>query len=184
VIDLKIEEFKPEFAGKMNFYLSAVDDLLRHPADEPSIGIILCKRRNEVIVEYALRDAAKPMGVAQYRLSPVLPDRLRGELPTAEEFARELPLMSVVELRAELERALRSLLLSRGMEPREDVGIGLALQELERLGGAPSGTGVLLEALRTMNEAVHGFEVEPGALADAVHAGNEFLAELKRLGAG
>ena len=65
VIDLKIEEFKPEFAGKMNFYLSAVDEQLRHPHDGPSIGIILCKSRNELIVEYALRDTAKPMRVSQ-----------------------------------------------------------------------------------------------------------------------
>jgi nuclease YhcG-like protein len=87
-IDLKIEEFKPEFAGKMNFYLSAVDDRLRHPDDKPSIGIILCKERNKVVVEYALRDTSKPMGVAQYRLSSKLPDRLQHELPTAEELAR------------------------------------------------------------------------------------------------
>jgi predicted nuclease of restriction endonuclease-like (RecB) superfamily len=60
VIELKVEGFKPEFAGKMNFYLSAVDDQLRHPDDQASIGIILCKGRNEVIVEYALRDSSKP----------------------------------------------------------------------------------------------------------------------------
>jgi predicted nuclease of restriction endonuclease-like (RecB) superfamily len=70
VLELKIEEFKPEFAGKMNFYLSAVDDQLRHETDGPSIGIILCKGKNAVVVEYALRDSAKPMGVAEYRLSP------------------------------------------------------------------------------------------------------------------
>jgi predicted nuclease of restriction endonuclease-like (RecB) superfamily len=64
VIDLKIDEFKPEYAGKMNFYLSAIDDLLRHPNDAPTIGLILCKGKNAVIVEYALRDSAKPMGVA------------------------------------------------------------------------------------------------------------------------
>ncbi|WP_247454690.1 MULTISPECIES: PDDEXK nuclease domain-containing protein, partial [unclassified Bradyrhizobium] len=62
VIELKIEDFKPEFAGKMNFYLSAVDDQLRHRDDQPTIGIILCKGRNKVIVEYALRDTSKPMG--------------------------------------------------------------------------------------------------------------------------
>ncbi|MFL4994609.1 MAG: YhcG family protein, partial [Microvirga sp.] len=62
VLELKIEEFKPEFAGKMNFYLSAVDDQLRHETDGPSIGIILCKGKNAVVVEYALRDSAKPMG--------------------------------------------------------------------------------------------------------------------------
>jgi YhcG PDDEXK nuclease domain len=92
VIDLKIEEFKPKFTGKINFYLAAVDEQLRHPDDGPSIGImiILCKSRNELMVEYALRDTAKPMGVSQYRR-----DRTArpapGELPTLEEFARELP---------------------------------------------------------------------------------------------
>jgi hypothetical protein len=65
VFELKVESFKPEFAGKMNFNLSAIDDLLRHPEDRPSIGIILCKDRNEVVVEYALRDSGKPMGVAK-----------------------------------------------------------------------------------------------------------------------
>src|ERR1700693_4759231 len=69
VIDLKIEEFRPEFAGKMNFYLSAVDDLLRHVDDTPSIGLILCKEKNRIVVEYALRDTGEPMGVAQYRLT-------------------------------------------------------------------------------------------------------------------
>jgi predicted nuclease of restriction endonuclease-like (RecB) superfamily len=87
VFELKVEGFKPEFAGKMNFYLAAIDDLLRHPADNPSIGIILCKDRNEVIVEYALRDRGKPMGVAQYRLSAALPEQLKNDLPTAEDLA-------------------------------------------------------------------------------------------------
>ena len=72
VIDLKIEEFEPEFAGKMNFYLSVADDQLRHADDAPSIGMILCKGKNAMVVEYALRGAAKPMGVAEYRLSPAL----------------------------------------------------------------------------------------------------------------
>ena len=81
VIDLKVDEFKPEYAGKMNFYLSAVDDLLRHPTDAPSIGMILCKGKNAVVVEYALRDTAKPMGVAAYRVSPTLPQQLEADLP-------------------------------------------------------------------------------------------------------
>jgi hypothetical protein len=76
-----------EFAGKMSFYLSAIDDLLRHPEDRPSIGIILCRDRNEVVVEYALRDSGKPMGVAQYRTSTALPEQLMDELPTAEDLA-------------------------------------------------------------------------------------------------
>ncbi len=87
VIELKVEEFKPEFAGKMNFYLSAVDDLLRQPQDGPSIGLILCKTKNQVIVEYALRDAKKPIGVAQYVLPQDLPPALRDMLPSAEDLA-------------------------------------------------------------------------------------------------
>src|SRR3984957_18267246 len=87
VIDLKIEEFKPEFAGKMNFYLSAVDDLLRRSEDQPSLGLILCKEHNRLVVEYALRDMSKPMGVAEYRLTQALPEQLQSELPTTEDLA-------------------------------------------------------------------------------------------------
>jgi predicted nuclease of restriction endonuclease-like (RecB) superfamily len=90
VIDLKVSDFIPEFAGKMNFYLSAVDDQLRHAADEPSIGIILCKSHNKVVVEYALRDTTKPIGVAEYRLTKALPERLKGTLPSIEELEAEL----------------------------------------------------------------------------------------------
>jgi predicted nuclease of restriction endonuclease-like (RecB) superfamily len=88
VIELKIEEFKPEFAGKMNFYLSAVDDLLRQKTDQPSIGIILCKDRNEIVVEYALRDTRKPVGVAQYRMTATLPRPLQQELPTQSDLSK------------------------------------------------------------------------------------------------
>jgi predicted nuclease of restriction endonuclease-like (RecB) superfamily len=86
VVELKIGEFKPEYAGKMNFYLSAVDDQLRHPDDQPSIGILLCKTRDRITAEYALRDINKPMGVATYRL---LPDKIRDELPSLEEIEEE-----------------------------------------------------------------------------------------------
>ena len=74
----------------MNFYLSAVDDLLKHPSDQPSIGLILCKSRDRIIVEYALRDTAKPMGVVEFRLVEKLPKRLKGSLPTIEELEAEL----------------------------------------------------------------------------------------------
>jgi hypothetical protein len=74
----------------MNFYLSAVDAQLRHPDDQPSIGLILCKERNRVVVEYALRGVEKPIGVSEYRLSERLPEQLRGSLPSAEELEREL----------------------------------------------------------------------------------------------
>ena len=93
VFELKIEEFKPEFAGKMNFYLLAIDDQLKHASDQPFIGIILCKGRHAVVVDYALRDTSKPVGVARYRLTPApaLPTNLRRELPTSHELAVNLP---------------------------------------------------------------------------------------------
>jgi len=90
VIELKIGDFQPEYAGKMNFYLAAADDLLRHPDDQPSIGIILCKTRNRLIAEYALRDMQAPVGVATYRLTDALPESLRGSLPRIEELEATL----------------------------------------------------------------------------------------------
>jgi hypothetical protein len=90
VIDLKMTPFKPEYAGKMNFYLSAVDDILKHPTDQPTIGLILCKTKNRIIVEYALRDTAKPMGIAEFRHLEALPEGLKGSLPTIEEIEAEL----------------------------------------------------------------------------------------------
>ena len=74
----------------MNFYLSAVDDLLRHPDDKPSIGLILCKAKNGVVAEYALRDIAKPLGVSEFKHVQTLPEQLKGTLPTIEELEAEL----------------------------------------------------------------------------------------------
>lgn len=90
VIELKTVAFKPEFAGKMNFYLSAVDDLLKHADDSASIGLILCKTKNKIVVEYALRDTTKPIGVSEFQLTESLPENLRGKLPTIEEIEAEL----------------------------------------------------------------------------------------------
>jgi predicted nuclease of restriction endonuclease-like (RecB) superfamily len=90
VIDLKMAAFEPEFSGKMSFYVSAVDDRLRHVEDQPTIGLILCKSRNQTIVEYALRDLQKPVGVATYRHGKTLPAALKGSLPTVEQLEMEL----------------------------------------------------------------------------------------------
>ncbi|MEH2418436.1 PDDEXK nuclease domain-containing protein [Nostoc sp.] len=98
VIDLKIEEFKPEFSGKMNFYVSAVDDLLRHPDDQPTIGMILCKSKNKVIAEYSLRDMHKPISVSVYQLKDTLPEPLQGNLPTIEQLEAELETIYKIEL--------------------------------------------------------------------------------------
>lgn len=90
VIDLKMGPFKPEYAGKMNFYLSAVDDLLRRAGDAPTIGLLLCRGKNGLVVEYALRDIRKPLGVADFRVTDALPADLRGSLPTVEQLEAEL----------------------------------------------------------------------------------------------
>jgi predicted nuclease of restriction endonuclease-like (RecB) superfamily len=85
VIELKAGKFKPEYAGKLNYYLSAVDSQLKKPIDNPSIGILLCRIKDKIDVEYALRDMNKPIGVSAFELSPNLPDDLKLQLPTLEE---------------------------------------------------------------------------------------------------
>lgn len=89
-IDLKMRKFKPSDAGQMNFYLSALDDLVKDAADGPSIGIILCKDKKNVVVEYALKDLNKPIGVSSYLLTEALPDDLKPSLPSVEDFEREM----------------------------------------------------------------------------------------------
>jgi len=89
-IELKIGEFQPEFVGKMQFYLAALDRLVREEGENPSIGIILCKEKNRTVVEYALHDARKPIGVATYRVVKRLPKELKGQLPSPQEIARLL----------------------------------------------------------------------------------------------
>ena len=90
VIELKVTEFEPEHLGKMNFYLSAVDAQLRHPNDRPTLGLILCPSKNSVVVEYALRDTSKPIGVASYSAGRALPNDLRDQLPSPERLEKEL----------------------------------------------------------------------------------------------
>ena len=86
-IELKVGEFQPEFVGKMQFYLTALDRQVRQEDENPSIGIILCKEKSRTIVEYALHDARKPIGVATYEITKTLPKELRGQLPQPEEIA-------------------------------------------------------------------------------------------------
>ncbi len=90
VLDLKMRRFQPEYAGKMNFYLSAVDDLLRQAGDKPSIGMILCRSRSQVVAEYALRDTKKPIGVSGFTVTEALPSELIGSLPTVQQLKNEL----------------------------------------------------------------------------------------------
>jgi hypothetical protein len=90
VIELKAGDFRPEHTGQLGFYLSAVDAQLKTPADGPTIGLLLCKSKNRVIAEYALRDTNKPIGVAEYQLVEALPKELETSLPSVEQIEREL----------------------------------------------------------------------------------------------
>ncbi len=90
VVELKVVDFEPEFAGKLNFYISAIDGELKSEKDNPTIGILICKSKNRTIVEYALKDINKPIGVSEYKLSNVLPEDFKSTLPSIEEIEAEL----------------------------------------------------------------------------------------------
>ena len=90
VIELKTGDFKPEYAGKLNFYLSAVDGILKKEQDNPSIGLLLCKSKNNVVAEYSLKDMSKPIGVSEYKLTSSLPDNLEQQLPSIEDIQKRI----------------------------------------------------------------------------------------------
>jgi hypothetical protein len=90
VVDLKRGDFKPEYAGKMNFYCSVIDDILKHKSDEPTIGLILCENKKKIIAEYTLRNSTKPIGISEYELTRALPENLKSSLPSIEDIENEL----------------------------------------------------------------------------------------------
>ena len=89
-IELKVGKFQPEYVGKLQFYLAALDEQVRQKGENPSIGIILCKEKKRTVVEYALRDANKPIGVATYAITKTLPKELHGQLPAPKEITKLL----------------------------------------------------------------------------------------------
>lgn len=90
VIELKNTSFIPEYAGKLNFYLSAVDSLIKRDDDKPTLGILLCRDKNNIEAEFALRDINKPMGISEFQLTEVLPENLKANMPTIEELEQGL----------------------------------------------------------------------------------------------
>lgn len=90
VVELKTGKFIPEYAGKLNFYLNVIDDTLKHATDQSSIGIIICKERNKIVAEYALRGLNKPIGISEYQLTEKLPAALKEKLPTIKQIEEEL----------------------------------------------------------------------------------------------
>lgn len=115
-------EFKPEYAGKMNFYLSAVDDLLRHPTDGPTLGLILCKSKRRLTVEYALRDLSKPLGVSSFQLAEALPKELEAALPSVEQLEAELRSdnLTTIKRRASPKDVKRSIVEALHRSAQED----------------------------------------------------------------
>ena len=90
VIELKKGKFKPEYSGQVNFYCSVVDDILANNEDKPTIGLILCQEKNEIIAEYSLKTTTQPIGISEYQLTQVLPENLKSSLPSIEEIEAEL----------------------------------------------------------------------------------------------
>ena len=90
VVELKTEKFKPEFAGKLNFYVTAVNKQMKTEQDNPTIGILICKDKDDVVAEYALDDISQPIGIAEYELTKVLREEFKSSLPTVEEIENEL----------------------------------------------------------------------------------------------
>ena len=90
VIELKTGEFKPEYAGQLNFYLSAVDGILKKETDNPSIGLLLCKSKNDLVAEYALKDMSKPIGGSEYKITSSLPEDLEKQLPSVEDIQKRI----------------------------------------------------------------------------------------------
>ena len=90
VIELKAGDFKPEYAGQLNFYLSAVDEILKKEEDNPSIGLLLCKSKNNLVAEYSLKDISKPIGVSEYKVTRNLPDALEEQLPSVEDILKRI----------------------------------------------------------------------------------------------
>lgn len=90
VIELKTGDFKPEYAGQLNFYLSAVDGILKKEQDTPSIGLLLCKSKNDLVAEYSLKDMTKPIGVSEYRVTSSLPAELEQQLPSIEDIQKRI----------------------------------------------------------------------------------------------
>jgi predicted nuclease of restriction endonuclease-like (RecB) superfamily len=93
VVELKNKDFQPEFAGKLNFYLTLIDKTLKRHNENPTIGILLCRGKDNLEVEYALQDIHKPMGVSEFMLNKVLPDDLKSNLPTIEELEEQLKML-------------------------------------------------------------------------------------------
>ena len=97
VIELKTGDFKPEYAGKLNFYLSAIDGILKKTDDKPTIGLLLCQSKNDIVAEYSLKDISKPMGISEYRITSNLPKEFENQLPSVEDIKNHISSFDNIE---------------------------------------------------------------------------------------
>ncbi len=181
VIDLKIEEFKPEFAGKMNFYLSAIDDQLRHAHDAPTIGIICASSVMKSSLNMPCATLQNRWALPNMCSQALCRHSFGMKLPTLEELAREFPYLSLVKLRIEIEQALRSLMTLHGLPAQRPMGLGNMLRELDRHNVRIPATEGFLKAMSPMNAAAHGIDISVDEAQDAERIGAAFLAQIRNL---
>ncbi len=147
VIDLKIDDFKPEYKGKMEFYLNLADEQLKQKDDENSIGLILCKTKDGLVAEYALRDSKKPIGIAEYKINEKLPKNIQKELPTIKELETEIE-KEYEELKSPSQKRLdalkEKLLKIKSSEIKARTINTTAAELIEKLKQFPSDTRIVV----------------------------------------
>lgn len=175
VIDLKIGDFEAEFIGKMNLYLGVADDTLKGIHDEDSIGLILCKTKDKVIAEYALRDTSKPIGISEYKISQALPESIKGELPTIEELEQKMDeeLHEDSNPIAARLKAIKNKLKNIAGEEIQTPMTFQILTELYHKGLRPL-YKLIIERFGELNELFHDFQYE-------WYHGNRHIADIQQL---
>ncbi len=175
IIDLKIGNFEAEFIGKMNLYLGIADDTLKGIYDEQSIGLILCKTKDKVIAEYALRDTSKPIGISEYKITQSLPENIRGELPSIEELEQKMD-EELVESRNHIDLRLSAVKNRLKNITNEEIQTPVTFTILKELyhQGLRSLYQLIIEKFVDFNELFHDCQYYWGF-------GNKHIADLQQL---
>jgi predicted nuclease of restriction endonuclease-like (RecB) superfamily len=181
VVDLKINDFKPEYKGKMEFYLNLSDDHLRNPGDGESVGLILCKTKDGLVAEYALRNSRMPIGIAEYRINEKLPDNIEGELPSIEEIEAVIE-RGYEELKRPVEKRLDALKLKLSGSSESELQTPASLEIFERIfdeGLVPLFTELLkrLEDFHSLFISHNYFWVGPGNILSLDKLGEHWKNE-------
>lgn len=175
VIDLKIGEFEPEFVSKINLYLGIVDDTLKGEYDSPAIGLILCKTKNRIVAEYALRDTSKPIGIAEYKIAEKLPDDIKGKLPSIEE----------IETRLDGEMKEHPNSLDARLKSIKDKLKSIQTEEIQTKGTYPILKGIYDNGLKPLYseliEKLSSFEEDFHSISFSWSASNIYISDFDEL---